>query len=81
MGFPHQAFIICNLQSYQSSPARTNTVASDYSNPHRSGRAGKRRAVNLHLRRKRDALQILGMKMPPGNDEKEKILRTTAILK
>ena len=54
MGFPHQAFIICDLKSYQSSTARMHMVASNYSNPRRSGRAGKHYAVNVHLLRKRD---------------------------
>lgn len=81
MGFPPRAFIICDLKSYQSSTARMNTVASNYSNPRRSGRAGKRYAVNAHLLQKRDMQQIVGTKVPPGNDQKKKILHTTAILK
>lgn len=81
MGFPHRAFVICDLKSYQSSTARMNTVASNYSNPRRSGRAGKHYAVNVHLLRKRDMQQIVGTKVPPGNDQKKKILHTTAILK
>jgi len=80
-GFPHQAFIICDLKSYHSSTARTNTVASNYSNPRRAGRAGKRCAVKVHLLWKKDRQQIAGTRVPPGNDQKKKILHTTAILK
>lgn len=81
MGFPHWAFIICDLKSYQSSTARMNMVASNYSNPCRSGRAGKHYAVNVHLLWKRAMQHIVGTKVPPGNDQKKEILHTTAILK
>lgn len=81
IGFPHWAFIIRDLKSYQSSTARMNTVASNYSNPCRSGRAGKHCAVNVHLLQKRDMQPIVGTKVPPGNDQKKKILHATAILK
>lgn len=79
MDFPHQAFIICDLKSYQPSTARMNMVASNYSNLRRSGRAGKHYAVNVHLLQKRNMQQIVGTEVPP--DQKKKILHTTAILK
>lgn len=54
MAFPHQAFIIWDLKSYQPSPARTNTVAGGDSEPRGSGRAGEHSAVPTPLLCTRD---------------------------
>lgn len=54
MGFPHQAFIIWDMKSYQPSPARTNTVAGGDSEPRGSGRAGEHSTLPTPLLWTRD---------------------------
>lgn len=65
MGFPHQAFIIWDVKSYQPSPARTNTVAGGDSEPRGSGRAGE--------------LSTIPTPLPWTRDPREKTSHTTAL--